>query len=137
MPTTHDRIVSYLTSIPAWFLATSIDDLPHVRPFSFAAVEDGRIWFCTSNDKDVYEELTANPNFELSAWQPGQPWVIVAGKAVFDEPSAQMREAGYEHMLSLGEAHASANDGRLVFFYAAEAKARICDITGEEEQFDL
>ncbi|MDR2957378.1 MAG: pyridoxamine 5'-phosphate oxidase family protein [Coriobacteriales bacterium] len=137
MTSAQDRIVSYLTAIPAWYLATSVDNRPHVRPFSFAAVEDGKVWFCTSKGKDVYDELLINPWFELSAWQPGHPWVVVAGKAVFAEPSVQLREDGFEHMVGLGEAHESANDGRLVFFYIAEGQARVCDITGEEEIFAL
>ncbi len=33
-------IVDYLTSVPAWYLATCEGDQPHVRPFSFAAVQD-------------------------------------------------------------------------------------------------
>jgi uncharacterized pyridoxamine 5'-phosphate oxidase family protein len=118
-------------------LATSVSDDPHVRPFSFAAAEDGRLWFCTSKGKDVYEELLANPRFELSAWMPGKPWLIVNGRAAFAEPSAALRQAGFEHMLSLGEHHSSLDDGLLVFFYAEAASARICDIDGSERRFSL
>ena len=134
---TLDRIVAYLTQIPAWYLATSVENHPHVRPFSFAAVEDGRIWFCTAKGKDVYDELQVNPLFELCAWHPGKPWLLVNGKAIFDEPSSQLREEGFRHMVGLGEAHESANDGLLVYFYIAEGKARICDITGKEEHLTL
>ena len=37
-----DEILAYLTHVPAWYLATSEDGQPHVRPFSFAAKEDGK-----------------------------------------------------------------------------------------------
>jgi len=133
----HDRIVAYLREVPAWYLATCVDGLPHVRPFSFAALEDGRIWFCTAKGKDVYHQLQDNPSFELCAWHPGHPWVIVEGKAVFAEPSLALREEGFRHMVGLGEAHDCANDGLLVFFYIEDGKARICDITGEETSFAL
>ena len=131
------RIVDYLTQVPAWYLATCVDGRPHVRPFSFASLEDGRIWFSTSKGKDVYDELMANPYFELSAWQPGNPWVVVSGRAVFAEPSAALRQDGFEHMVGIGEDHESADDGRLVFFYVADGLARICEITGDEESFRL
>ena len=134
---TLDQIVAYLTQVPAWYLATSTKDRPHVRPFSFASVEAGRIWFCTAKGKDVYDELLDNPYFELCAWHPGNPWLLVSGKAIFDEPSPQLREEGFRHMVGLGEAHESANDGLLVFFYISEGKAKICDITGNEETFVL
>jgi uncharacterized pyridoxamine 5'-phosphate oxidase family protein len=131
------QVAGYLTKVPAWFLATSVNNEPHVRPFSFAVVEDERLWFCTSKGKDVYHELIANPRFELSAWAPGRPWLIVGGGAAFAEPSAAIRQAGFEHMVSLGEAHTDANDGLLIFFYAQEGIARICDIDGTEQRFAL
>ena len=48
MTTGNQIILQYLTSVPAWYLATSVDGQPHVRPFSFAAEQDGKIWFCTA-----------------------------------------------------------------------------------------
>lgn len=36
-----EEILDYLTKVPAWYLATSVDGQPHVRPFSFAAEEEG------------------------------------------------------------------------------------------------
>ncbi|MDR3316264.1 MAG: hemolysin III family protein [Coriobacteriales bacterium] len=131
------RACGFLGSVPAWYLATSVGNKPHVRPFSFAAVEDDRLWFVTANNKDVYFELVENPWFELSAWAPGNPWLIAAGKAVFAEPSRALREEGFHHMVGLGEAHDSADDGLLVFFYIDEGSVRICDITGSEETFAL
>ena len=70
-----ERACSYLRRIPAWYLATTdVADgyQPRVRPFSFAMVDDGKLWFCTSRDKDVWAELSANPKFELSGWKPGE-----------------------------------------------------------------
>ena len=131
----QQRISSYLNHVPAWFLATSVDEQPHVRPFSFCALEAGKLWFSTSQNKDVYRELQENSRFELSAWRPGNPWIVVAGKAVFAEPSPQLRKAGFEHMIGLGEAHDTPHDELLVFFYVTDGVARICDITGEEECF--
>ena len=51
-----DEIVSYLRRVPAWYLATiDVNDptQPRVRPFSFAMADAGKLWFCTSRDKDV------------------------------------------------------------------------------------
>ena len=57
--TGNETILQYLTSVPAWYLATSEGDQPHVRPFSFAAEQDGKIWFVTATTKDVWRELEA------------------------------------------------------------------------------
>jgi uncharacterized pyridoxamine 5'-phosphate oxidase family protein len=135
--TALQQVASYLTGVPAWFLATSVAGEPHVRPFSFAVVEDGKLWFCTSKGKDIYDELVENPRFELSAWMPGNPWIIVHGTAAFAEPTPALRQAGFEHMVALGEDHRSANDGLLVFFFVKDAIVRICDIDGTEHQFTV
>ncbi len=132
-----EMIVDFLTEVPAWYLATSVDGQPHVRPFSFAALDGQRIWFSTSIGKDVWNELQANPRFELSAWQPKSNWLIVSGQAVFDEPPESIRLAGYHHMLGLGEDHETAHDGRLCFFYIQQGIARICDIDGSEYRFEM
>lgn len=76
-----ETVLTYLTSVPAWYLATSVDGQPHVRPFSFAAIQDGRLWFCTATTKDVWEELTRNQRFEATAWWPGHGWLILRGRA--------------------------------------------------------
>ena len=43
-----NTVLEYLTSVPAWYLATSVDGQPHVRPFSFAQIQDGKLWFVTA-----------------------------------------------------------------------------------------
>ena len=40
-----DELIEYLTSVPAWYLATCEGDQPHVRPFSFAMREGDTLWF--------------------------------------------------------------------------------------------
>lgn len=124
-------VLEYLTSVPAWYLATCEGDQPHVRPFSFAAIEGGRLWFCTATTKDVYRELEANPKFELTAWKPGHGWIILRGAAdLHDQAGAEVRQAGFEHLLALGEQHAGPDSPELAFFSMADAQAWLCDIEG-------
>ena len=82
-----ERACSYLRRIPAWYLATTdVDDghQPRVRPFSFAMVDDGKLWFCTNNQKDVYKDMQANPNIEISVSSPAYAWIRLNGEAVFE-----------------------------------------------------
>ena len=134
----QETIVDYLTSIPAWYLATCEGDQPHVRPFSYAAIQDDRIWFCTATTKDVYRELQANPKFELTAWKPGSGWIILRGKAdLNDKANAEVRKAGFEHMVGLGETYDGERDPTLTFFSFTEAQAWICDIDGSWTKMSL
>ena len=126
-----ETILDYLTSVPAWYLATCEGNQPHVRPFSVAAIENGCLWFCTATTKDVYHELEANPRFELTAWKPGSGWIIMRGTADLDDRAGDsIRQAGYEHMVGLGEYYENAHDAALTFFSATDIEAWICDIDG-------
>ena len=123
-----DLVMDYLTAVPAWYLATSVDGQPHVRPFSFAAIDGGRLWFCTATTKDVWEELTANPRFEATSWWPGHGWLILRGRAgLIDEVGEETRRAGYEHLTRLGERYDGPRDPTLTFFSVEDARAWICD----------
>ena len=126
--TGNETILQYLNAVPAWYLATSVDGQPHVRPFSFAAEENGKIWFCTATTKDVWQELLENQRFEATSWWPGHGWLILRGKAgLKDKAGAEMRRAGYEHLESLGEHYDGPDDETLVFFSVEEPQAWICD----------
>ncbi len=132
------RIVEYLTSVPAWYLATSENGQPHVRPFSFAAIDQERIWFATANTKDVYRELEANPLFELTAWKPGSGWIIVRGRADLDDTAGEeTRYAAWKHLESIGESYDGPHDERLVLFSFTEGEAWLCDIDGTWNPIEL
>ena len=121
-------VLEYLTSIPAWYLATSVDNQPHVRPFSFAAEQDGKIWFCTATTKDVWQELVANQLFEATAWWPGHGWLILRGRAgLEDRAEPELREVGWRHLEGLGEHYDGPNDPTLVFFSVEDPQAWICN----------
>lgn len=133
-----ETVVDYLSSVPAWYLATCEGDQPHVRPFSFAAGFDGHIWFCTGKQKDVFRELNDNPRFEASAWKPGHGWLVLRGEADFDhEPNDLIRRAGFAHMRSLGEVYDGVEDANLVFFSVKEPRAWIRDIDGSETELNF
>ena len=125
--TGNEKILQYLSAVPAWYLATSVDDQPHVHPFSFAAEQDGKIWFCTATTKDVWDELVANPKFEATAWWPGHGWLILRGRAgLEDKVNADIRYAGFVHLSGLGETYDGPNDPTLTFFSVEEPQAWIC-----------
>ena len=107
-----NTVLEYLTSVPAWYLATSVDGQPHVRPFSFAQIQDGKLWFVTARTKDVWQELLQN----------------LRGRAgLEDRASSEMREAGWKHLERLSEHYEGPNDPTLVFFSVEDPEAFICN----------
>lgn len=121
-------VLQYLSAVPAWYLATSVNDQPHVRPFSFAAEQDGKVWFVTATTKDVWEELEQNQLVEATSWWPGHGWLILRGRArLVDEVNDEIREAGYKHLTMLGEHYDGPTDPTLVFFSLEDPQAWICN----------
>src|SRR6056300_1360541 len=79
-----EEVVSYLhKSLVQYFATVGLDGKPKVRPFHFMFEEDGKLWFCTSNTKEVYKELQKHPYTELSTMAAKMSWIRLEGKVVF------------------------------------------------------
>lgn len=76
--------VEYLSQSGTFFLATSEDDQPQLRPFGAVAEIDGKAYLCTNNTKNVYKQLLKNPKIQIVGMLKDYQWVRVTGKAVFD-----------------------------------------------------
>ena len=49
------KVVEFLTANPVQYLATvGRDGKAKCRPFMFCFDQDGKLWFCINNQKDVY-----------------------------------------------------------------------------------
>ena len=82
-----NKVVEFLNANPVQYLATvGRDGKAKCRPFMFAGELDGKLWFCTNNTKDVYKDMQANPEIEISVSSPEYAWIRLHGKAVFENP---------------------------------------------------
>ena len=80
-----NEVVTFLQENPVQYLATvGRDGKAKCRPFMFAGEKDGKLWFCTNNQKDVYQDMQANPYVEISVSSPAYAWIRLSGKAVFE-----------------------------------------------------
>ncbi len=56
------KVVDFLQKNPVQYLATvGRDGKAKCRPFMFCFEQDGKLWFCTNNTKDVYKDILENP----------------------------------------------------------------------------
>ncbi|MCQ2606245.1 MAG: pyridoxamine 5'-phosphate oxidase family protein [Bacteroidales bacterium] len=84
-------VANYLDNIGIQFLATiGLDGKPKVRPMQYMILDDGKLWFCTNKEKDVYKELQENPSLELCGCKLEEdeiqtPWIRFSAEAVFEE----------------------------------------------------
>ncbi len=62
-----NKVVEFLNANPVQYLATvGRDGKAKCRPFMFACEKNGKLWFCTNNQKEVYKDMQNNPYVELS-----------------------------------------------------------------------
>lgn len=61
----NEEIVDALSGV--WYLATSVEDRPHVRPLDKAADVNGNIYFGTSRTKKMFDQILINPKIEVFA----------------------------------------------------------------------
>jgi len=132
-----DEILKFLNDTPSTFyIATTVDgDIPKVRPFGFAMIFDGKLCFCTSNRKDVYKQLKANPNLEICTDQKNGEWLRLKGKAVFNT-SKQSRQAALDVMPRLSNMY-SVDDSIFEIFYIDNAEAALYNMKGSSRTIKL
>lgn len=73
-----------LTSAPNGVLATFDKAQIKTRVFQYLFTEEGKVYFCTSNEKPVYRQLKENPTVSFCTYTPDfSPVLSLNGKATF------------------------------------------------------
>lgn len=123
------KVAEFLTANPVQYLATvGRDGKAKVRPFMFSFERDGKLWFNTGNQKDVYKDMQANPNVEVCVASPDFAWVRISGKAVFvNDP--EIKAAALENPIVKGT-YQTADNPVFEVFYLEDAHGAIADFSG-------
>lgn len=95
-----NRIVEELGGAGVFYVATVENDQPRVRPFGAVIEFEGKVYFCTNNQKNVYKQLVSNPKAEICGMKQDGTWIRVTGNLVQDD-SAAARAAMLESVPSL------------------------------------
>lgn len=132
-----NEVVKFLTENPVQYLATvGRDGKAKCRPFMFSFERDGKLWFNTGNQKNVYKDMQENPNIEICISSPAFAWLRISGKAVFVN-DLDVKAAALENPIVKGNYQTPENPTFEVF-YLADAHAVIADFSGNPPQeFDL
>lgn len=65
-----------------FFLATSVDNQPKLRPFGIIYSNDKELFIATDRRKKVYSELTSNSQIEIASYNlHTRKWIRMSGKA--------------------------------------------------------
>jgi len=78
------EVLEFLESAQVYYLATSKDNKPYVRPFGTVNIFENKLYIQTGKVKNCYKEIIDNPFVEISAFFEGK-WIRINGKLVPDD----------------------------------------------------
>lgn len=87
MQKVHDAV----TACHYYFIATTDGDQPDVRPFSSFNIHDGNLYILTGHNKNVGEQIDANPKVAICAM--GERGVIRIKATLVEDTRAEVQEA--------------------------------------------
>lgn len=128
------RIYDFLKAAGTYYLATTDGESPKVRPFGTIDLYNGKLGIQTGKKKDVYKQITANPQVELCAMKDGR-WIRVSGEMYADDSidACEHMLASYPELRSLY----TPGDGNCVVLYFKSGKAQICSFTEPAAEIDF
>ncbi len=122
------KIVKFLKESEIQYLATiGLDGKPKVRPFQFMFEQDGKLWFCTSNHKEVYRELQKQAYVEVCASDKNMHWLRLSGKVEFSK-DLQIKERILNESALVKGIYTKASNPAFEVFFMDEAVASISGI---------
>lgn len=123
------KVIEFLKDNPVQYLAkVGRDQKAKCRPFMFMGELNGKLWFCTNNQKDVYKDMQENPNIEISVSSPSYAWIRLSAKAVFVDDMAA-KELCIENPIVKGQ-YQRADNPLLEVFYLDNPHGVIADFSG-------
>jgi len=123
-------VIKFLKDNPVQFFGTvGLDDRPKVRPFQFMIKKDGKLYFCTSNQKSVYNEMKKNPYVEICSSSPQFSWIRLSGKVVFSS-DIKIKKEIIENSGLVKSIYKTADNPAFEIFFLSDATAVIRDFSG-------
>lgn len=77
-----DDCYQFIRECGYFFLATSLDNQPKLRPFGMIYFNQKALYIATDKRKNVYSELIANPQIEMASYNLNtHRWIRIRGRA--------------------------------------------------------
>ena len=133
-----NEVVKFLEENPVQYFSTvGLDNKPKVRPFQFMLEDGGKLYFCTSNEKDVFKQIENNPYVEVCVSSPKFEWMRLNGKVSFSNDIA-IKEKVLNSSPLVKSLYKTADNPIFEIFYLDDAKAVIADFSGNApKEFNL
>lgn len=97
------KTIDFLHKAGTFYHASVDGTEARVRPINSVILYNGRVYFETSNKKDMYRQMLQNPSVAMSGMADGK-WIRITGKAVMDESDAA-KQAMFDTLPALKEVY--------------------------------
>ncbi|MBW6409085.1 pyridoxamine 5'-phosphate oxidase family protein [Clostridium weizhouense] len=125
-----NEVIEFLRENPIQYFSTiGLDGRPKVRPFQFMLEEDKKMYFCTSNKKEVFSEIQKNPYVEICSTSSSFAWMRLKGKVVFSK-DIEVKKKIIESSDLVKSIYKDAENPIFEIFYLEEWKAVKADFSG-------
>lgn len=99
-----------------FFLASSVDDQPRLRPLGMIYNDDHALFIATDKRKNVYSDLQRNPKVEIASYRSDTcKWIRIRGRVVV-ESSFRIRDEMMEIYPNLKRAYQNGEEMHLVIY---------------------
>lgn len=127
-------VVDFLVKSQIQYFATlGLDGRPKVRPWQLMMEHQGKLYFCTSNQKAVYAEIQKQPYVELCASGEDFSWLRLSGRVVFTHDLA-IKDKVLEANALVKSIYQTPDNPAFEVFYLDEASATMADFSGAPPQ---
>ena len=125
-----NEVIKFLRENPTQYLATvGLDGKAKIRPFQFMIEEDNKLFFSTSNQKELFSEIKNNPSVELCISNEKFEWMRLRGDVVFSN-DLEVKAKVIESSPLVKSIYKKADNPIFEIFYLNNAKAVIADFSG-------
>jgi uncharacterized pyridoxamine 5'-phosphate oxidase family protein len=129
------KALEFLQECGVFYLATTENDQPRVRPFGAVFEYEGKLYIVTNNTKSCFKQMLENPKVEISGMNKKGQWIRIAGDVANDD-RREVKEVALEATPSLKSMY-NIDDGIFAVLYFTKGSATISSFTGEPETFSL
>lgn len=128
------EVLEFLKNAKTYYLITLKENKPDSRPFGTIHEFEGKLYFQTGRNKEVYKQLKANSNINICAFYAGK-WIRLDALAIEDE-RIEASESLLKEYPELSGMY-KAGDGNCTVFYLKNVKARICSFSEKEKLYEF
>ena len=126
-----ERVLQFFKENPVFYLATMDGDQPRVRPFGAIGLFEGKLYFTTGNQKNVYRQMRKNPKIEICGTGKNGDWLRVSATVEFDE-RREVKQFMLDECPGLKNIY-HIDDGIFTVFYLKDATAVFSSFTSEPD----